>query len=197
MRRGELDFNKLNLPNYNKEKFENWIEQGEWKKSLKEVEYLKSLPEIFNTFGVGLVFTPYLEKTVYGAVRWFNGNPLIQISDKGKSLPVCWHTLFHEIGHVLLHENDTVFEGEIDENKSNASKKEREANLYAYTKLFNGDDLRKYIFSQKTKQTSLHADFLLQSAKQFNVSEMFVAYWMIRAQLINRTINKYIPQVVF
>jgi hypothetical protein len=145
MRRGELDFLKLDLPEYSRSAFESWIEKDEWRNHLTDEEYFKRLPEIFKSYGAGLVFTPYLEKTIYGAVRWFNGKPLIQISDKDKSLAVCWHILFHEIGHVLLHENDTIFEGEI-VSKSNATNKEREANFYAYNKLFKGDGLRKHIF---------------------------------------------------
>jgi hypothetical protein len=113
MRRGELDFRKLNLPEYNRSAFEIWIEKGEWRNHITDETYFRQLPEIFKSYGVGLVFTRYLEKTVYGAVRWFDGNPLIQVSDKDKSLAVCWHTLFHETGHVLLHENDNVFEGEM------------------------------------------------------------------------------------
>jgi Zn-dependent peptidase ImmA (M78 family) len=194
MRRGELDFLKLNLSEYNRSAFELWIENGEWRDCFTDEKYFKKLPEILKNFGVGLVFTPYLEKTVYGAVRWFDGKPLIQISDKGKNLAVCWHTFFHEIGHVLLHENDTIFEGEI-ESKTKSNKKEKEANDYAYKKLFNGDKLRKHIFSNV--KNAMSDVFITQTSSQFNVPIIFVAYWMSRAQIKNRSINNYLFHITF
>jgi Zn-dependent peptidase ImmA (M78 family) len=194
-RRGELDFNKLNIQYYDRKSLEEWIDAGEWKNHLTEPEYFKTLPEIFRTFGVGLVYTPYLNKTVYGAVRWFDGIPLIQLSDRDKSLAACWYTLFHEIGHVLLHENDTIFEGKILESKSKASRKEAEANAYAYGKLFNGDELRKYIFSMKLEP--INDAFIHKTATEFGASDMFVAYWITKARAGGGLGNRYIPKMEF
>jgi hypothetical protein len=195
MRRGELDFRKLNIRHYDRKSFGKWIDGAEWENHLTDPEYFKTLPGIFREFGVGLVLTPYLEKTVYGAVRWFEGIPLIQLSDREKSLAVCWYTLFHEIGHVLRHENDTVFEGEINESKSKTSKKEAEANAFAYEKLFNGDELRKYIFSKRGE--NVREAFISETARSFSVSDMFVAYWMSKAQVKYWTGNEYIPKMRF
>jgi hypothetical protein len=195
MRRGELDFRKLNILHYNREAFVEWIDGAKWKDRLTDTEYFKTLPGIFREFGAGLVFTPYLDKTVYGSVRWFEGIPLIQLSDREKSLAVCWYTLFNEIGHVLLHENDTVFEGAINESRSMASHKETEANAYAYAKLFNGDELRKYIFGQKGKV--IHDSFISDTANKFNTSDMFVSYWMLKAQIGRGMRRSYIPNMTF
>jgi hypothetical protein len=195
MRRGELDFRKLSILHYDREALLKWIGEAKWKDRLTDTGYFKILPGIFRKFGVGLVFTPYLDKTVYGAVRWFEGIPLIQLSDREKKLAVCWYTLFHEIGHVLLHENDTIFEGEINEPKSIASQKEVEANAYAYANLFNGDELRKYIFGQRGKV--IHDGFISDTAKKFNTSDMFVAYWMFKAQIGGGIVHNYIPKLTF
>jgi hypothetical protein len=195
MRRGELDFHKLNIRHYDKKSFERWIDGAEWGNYLTDPGYFKTLPGIFREFGVGLVLTPYLERTVYGAVRWFGGIPLIQLSDREKSLAVCWYTLFHEIGHVLCHENDTVFEGEINESKSKTSRKEAEANAFAYERLFNGDALRKYIFGKRGEV--IHDAFISDTAKTFNASTMFVAYWALKAQAERWVCNNYIPRMTF
>jgi hypothetical protein len=195
MRRGELDFRKLNIGHYDGEAFAKWINGDEWKVRLTDTGYFRTLPGIFREFGVGLVFTSYLNRTVYGAVRWFEGVPLIQLSDREKSLAVCWYTLFHEIGHVLLHENDTVFEGEINESKSKTSQKEAEANAFAYERLFNGDALRKYIFGKKGEV--IHDAFISNTAKTFNASTMFVAYWALKAQAERWVCNNYIPRMTF
>jgi Zn-dependent peptidase ImmA (M78 family) len=197
MRRGELDFDKLKLPVYDNVVFAEWIESKEWKEYLEDKKYFLSLPSKFKEFGVGLVFTEFLPKTVYGAVRWINKNPLIQISDREKSLAVCWFTLFHEIGHIILHEHDdvVVVEGEINEKKKKTDKKEKEANAYANRWLYNGDNLRRYIFTEKNKWVD--DSFIDLTSKSFGVNQMFVAYWMKKAKIKDRRIDSYIPNIDF
>ena len=56
LRRGELDFNILNLPDYNESELIKWIESREWMAHIEDVEYFKSLPSIFSSFGVGFGF---------------------------------------------------------------------------------------------------------------------------------------------
>ena len=195
LRRGEIDFNSLNLKNYNKDEFVSWIENNEWKQNLNSSQYLLSLPSILKDFGIGLVYTPYLDKTVHGAVRWFDNKPLIQVSDKGKCLATIWYTLFHEIGHVLIHENDEIFEGNMDLPKAQINKKEREANEYAYDKLFNGDSLRKFIFMKRNQ--FVDDNFISSTSSKFSAPKIFVSYWMKKANVRSRDRQNYLPTISF
>lgn len=179
LRRGELDFYKLNLANYDESKLIEWLEKKEWKNNLENTEYFKGLPSTFSDFGVGLVFTPFLTKTVYGAIRWIDNKTFIQISDRNRDLASCWFTLFHEIGHIIKHKNTDIYEGEINELKSTPDKREREANKFANEYLFNGDDLRKAVFDRKRKGLIMTADAL---SKEFKVSPIFTSYWLRKAQ---------------
>jgi hypothetical protein len=56
---------------------------------------------------VALVFVPHLPGTgAHGAVRWIGETPVVQLSirgRRGRRADVVWFTLFHELGHVLLH----------------------------------------------------------------------------------------------
>ncbi|MFY0483785.1 ImmA/IrrE family metallo-endopeptidase [Flavobacterium sp. PLA-1-15] len=191
LKRGELDFYKKDLEDYDKNKFLEWLDNGEWMKSLRNNSNVHELPQILEKFGVGLVYTPYLDKTVFGAVRWFNNKPLVQISDKGKCLATFWYTLFHEFGHVIEHENDEIFEGQADLTKSAITKKEKEANAFAYKYLFNGDNLRKHIFGFRNEWVD--DGFIYDKARRFNVNPMFVAFWMKKAGVRHRDIHTYIP----
>lgn len=76
--------------------------------------------------GVVLCFIPPVPGLgIHGATRWLNGTPVIQLSLLWKSDDQLWFTLFHELGHVLLHgDKDLYLNGE----KSTA---EDEANAYA------------------------------------------------------------------
>lgn len=60
--------------------------------------------------GVIFVFVPEFRSfPVVGVTRWFRNRPTIQMTLRGKRADIFWFTLFHEIGHVLLHDSKDVF----------------------------------------------------------------------------------------
>lgn len=60
--------------------------------------------------GVVLCFVPAVpELGIHGATRWLNGRPVIQLSLLWKSDDQLWFTLFHELGHVLLHGDKELY----------------------------------------------------------------------------------------
>ncbi len=66
---------------------------------------------------------------VHGATRWLQGTPVVQLSLLGRSDDQLWFTLFHEIGHILLHgDSDLYLNGE-------PSQAEREADEFASNQL--------------------------------------------------------------
>lgn len=179
LRRGEIDFERMVLPNYDRQGLMNWIDSKVWEDSIEDVSYFKSLPDELSKFGVGLVLVPSLPNTVYGAIRWRNGNPFIQISDRYRDLATCWFTLFHEFGHAFNDEGGEVYEGKLNEKDDVLSQSERRANKYANEYLFHGDDLRKSVFKRKKEGKTMTANVL---ATEFNVLPIFASYWLLKAQ---------------
>jgi HTH-type transcriptional regulator/antitoxin HigA len=60
--------------------------------------------------GVALCFVPAVPGLgIHGATRWITGHPVIQLSLLWKSDDQLWFTLFHELGHVLLHGSKDLF----------------------------------------------------------------------------------------
>jgi len=61
--------------------------------------------------GVRFVLLPHWDKTyIQGAVYWINKHmPVIQMSVRGKRADVFWFSLFHGLGHLLLHKAGRVF----------------------------------------------------------------------------------------
>lgn len=60
--------------------------------------------------GVVLCFIPAVPGLgIHGATRWLNGKPVIQLSLLWKSDDQLWFTLFHELGHVLLHGDKELY----------------------------------------------------------------------------------------
>lgn len=179
LRRGELDFNAIAPPDYDETGLMGWVESREWRDHIEDVAYFKSLPPSLSRYGVGLVLVPSLPNTVYGAVRWIGGRPLIQISDRGRDLASCWFTLFHELGHAVKHKDVEIYDGEMNEPKGAQDRREREANKFANEYLFNGDGLRKAVFSRKRSGMYMDTKSL---AEEFNVPPILASYWLLKAQ---------------
>jgi Zn-dependent peptidase ImmA (M78 family) len=180
LRRGELDFQKMELPDYDETKLKEWINSKIWEKHVQDSEYFKGLPLQLSSCGVALVLVPFLPRTVYGAVRWIDNRPLVQISDRTQDLATCWFTLFHELGHVILHKNSDIFEGQINDcNGKLNTKQESEANKFANQYLFNGDELRKEVFACKRKGVALNA---AQLSSKYDVNSIFSSYWLRKVQ---------------
>jgi HTH-type transcriptional regulator/antitoxin HigA len=61
--------------------------------------------------GVAVVFIPHLPGTrAHGAARWLSPKKaVVQISIRGRWADVFWFSLFHELGHVLLHGRRDLF----------------------------------------------------------------------------------------
>ncbi|HEY9791716.1 MAG TPA: HigA family addiction module antitoxin [Candidatus Obscuribacterales bacterium] len=87
------------------------------------------LPEICARAGVAVVMLPEFSKCrVSGAARWLTSEKaVIQLSLRYKTDDHLWFTLFHEIGHILLHGKKEIF---IDETLDN-DPIENEANQFA------------------------------------------------------------------
>lgn len=188
LRRGELDFSKMTLPDYDEEALKNWIDSRKWESHLTDADYFKRLPAVLSEFGVGLSLVPHLKKTVYGAIRWLDGHPLIEISDRNHDLASCWFTLFHEFGHAILHRNEVVLEGNINEQSATTDKKERAANKFANGYLFNGDELRKSVFNRLRAGIDMTANGL---ASEFGVNPIFASYWLLKAQYLPSFQRRY------
>lgn len=67
----------------------------------------RALVEKLATVGVHLVYVRDLPGTAtYGATWWKGSHPVIQLSLRQRDDGNFWFTLFHEIGHVLLHSSE-------------------------------------------------------------------------------------------
>ena len=177
LRRGELDLNQFEKTTYNRAALLAWLDADEWRHHVKSVDYFKQLPEVFKQFGICLSLTPYLKNTVRGAVRWIEGTPLIQVADMKTDLATCWVTLFHEIGHVLKHENIDTLDGET----AGTNTREKEANETPNHYLFNGDGLRKEAFKHRFARNQSPTEL----GAQYEVDAFFAAYWLKQANAIN------------
>lgn len=131
LRIGELEMQKMQLPQFDKEGFKNLLEEVKELVASHPEDFAQQLKDKCAAVGVAIVYTMCLPKApVSGAARWFRGNPLIQLTDRHKTNDHFWFTFFHEAGHILLHGKKEVFFEDFDGYKPDVVKEE-EANHFA------------------------------------------------------------------
>lgn len=131
LRIGELEVNKMQLPDFDRKKFRKSLDR------IKELAYMmpdgfeQQLKDICAESGVALVYTPNLPKApISGATRWYLGTPMIQLSGRHKTDDHFWFTFFHEAGHIILHGKKDIFLEDL-YGTLNDHQKEQEANQFA------------------------------------------------------------------
>ncbi len=131
LRIGEVEMQKMQLPDYNREGFKALLEEIKPIIPAHPANFAELLQQKAAAAGVAVVFTICLPKApVSGAVRWFRSNPLIQLTDRFKTNDHFWFTFYHEAGHILLHNKKDVFFEECDTYQPDIEK-EAEADRFA------------------------------------------------------------------
>ncbi len=131
LRMGELEMQKMQLPEYNKSLFKEVLQDIKSLVQYHPDDFAVQLQQKCAEAGVALVYTMCLPKApVSGATRWFRDNPLIQMTDRHKTNDHFWFTFYHEAGHVLLHGRKEIFLEEYAGCVLNKIKEE-EANQFA------------------------------------------------------------------
>ena len=95
--------------------------------------------------GVVLVLLPHFQKTyAHGATFWLNVDKAVLVmSLRGKWADIFWFSLFHEIGHLLLHKKTTfVDDGKIAPEREHL---EEEADEFATNQFIPADRLREFV----------------------------------------------------
>ncbi|HPG41708.1 MAG TPA: HigA family addiction module antitoxin [bacterium] len=118
-------------------------------------EFIPVLKSTLVDAGVAFVVIPHLPKTyAHGATYWINKQKAaLLLSLRGSWADIFWFSLFHELGHILLHDSRYTFiEGE--ENELQEEQYEREADTFAATTLIPPQKLQHFLNNEKpTKQS--------------------------------------------
>jgi HTH-type transcriptional regulator/antitoxin HigA len=79
----------------------------------KPAEFMPELERLLTECGVVLILLPHFPKTyAHGATFWLGPDKAVLLmSNRGKRADKFWYSLFHEIGHILLHPKKTFIEG--------------------------------------------------------------------------------------
>lgn len=118
--------------------------------------FLRTLRDILATAGVALVVIPHFPKTyVTGATFWERKDKaVVMMSLRGSWGDIFWFSLFHELGHIILHDKRSVFiEGKvIDETHE---QQEKEADDFASHCLVPADEYSKFTAKNNFSQVCI------------------------------------------
>lgn len=132
LRYGEIEAEKIAVGEFSVPGIKSALEEA--RKLTKQPKgFEKKLQEMFAPHGVAIVYAPYFTKTkINGATRWVGDKAVVQLNTKGTYGDIFWFTLFHEIGHLVLHGKKAKF---LDFDGSGNDEKEKEADAFAVEKL--------------------------------------------------------------
>lgn len=144
LRQGEIDSIHIDTAEFNPIKLKSLVSELRSLTKIDPEDFVPLLKMKLASVGVVLLFTPGLPKTyVCGASRWLNSKKaLIQLSLRGKSADIMWFTLFHEIGHVLLHNKRTIY---VDLDMKDNNSIEAEADHFASESLIPSERYQRFI----------------------------------------------------
>jgi len=156
LRIGEIKYLKIteksDIPTYD----ENAFKKGllDIRRMTKQRNFFDKLSEVLLKNGVILIYSPYLHNTfISGALRWIGGRPVVQLNDHLKARDGLYFSLFHEFGHMILHDKRAEY---VDyDDKSNKTDIEKEADSWACDVLINTVDYQKFLNQQDISWQSI------------------------------------------
>ncbi len=116
----------------------------------KNPESVRKVPGLLSSVGVRLIVIEHLPKTkIDGAVLWIEKAPIIVLSLRYDRIDAFWHTLQHEISHILEEDGQSRIDLNLIEGEVSAwavqPEAERRANDQAAARLIPTEKLESYI----------------------------------------------------
>ncbi len=130
LRMGEIEATKINCAPFDKSTLLDVVD--ELRRLTHERDPATWVPKaqvLCASTGIAFVVEPEIAKTrLNGATRWLSPRKaLIQISTRHKRHDIAWFTLFHEIGHLVLHSKKDTFINDGEEQEAGGVEKEADA----------------------------------------------------------------------
>jgi len=130
LRKGEIEGEKVETKSFDSTRLREALPMMREMTLLPPEEFHRPLCDLCADCGVALVFVPHLAGThANGAVCWLNPTTsLVQLSVRHRYDDIFWFSLFHELGHLLLHGKRDVF---VELPETPKTEKEKEADRFA------------------------------------------------------------------
>lgn len=146
LRCGELEAKKISLPPFSESGLKSTCKELLELTTQDANTFSEGIEQKLYDVGVAVVYLPHFKGTkVNGSVRWVGNNPLIQLSLLGSYADIFWFTLFHEIGHILLHGKKDQFIEFKNTEVVDSLVQETEADNFAKNSLISPDEYGRFV----------------------------------------------------
>ena len=158
LRRGEAQARRIETKPYNEKSLRAELANIRLLSTQVPHDFLSQLRNTLARCGVGFVLHPHLPKTyVNGAIFWLTSDKaVLMMSIRGSWADIFWFSLFHEIGHILLHDRrHTFLENTVDDPQWR--KQEHEADAFARDTLIPPERYARFMARRKLTASAIQA----------------------------------------
>jgi HTH-type transcriptional regulator/antitoxin HigA len=165
LRIGEIEAYKIDTKPFDSEKLYKLLPTLRGMTTQLPEKFQKELKNKFSDAGIALIIVPHLPKTcAHGATFWLNKNKaVLMITIRGRWADMFWFSLFHELGHILLHSKQQVYI-ESDDVDFVVKSLENEANEFASDNLVPAPEYEDFV-----ERGAFYKQDILKFAKQINI----------------------------
>lgn len=158
LRKGEIDAIDVQTQPFDEKKLRSYIVSCKTMSNDQIQEFSPILKAKLAECGIALVFTQDLPRTyVCGASRWLSSNKaLVQLSMRGGFADIMWFTLYHELGHLLLHSKKERYVDVTESFQKSDNDVEATANKFSAEHLIPLRLLREFLSRPLSRETILN-----------------------------------------
>lgn len=142
----EIDTDTIDVEKFKREKLQKLIPTIRSKIGQNPQEFVPALTAILASCGVAFSIVRRLPRApVQGMTKHTKDRVILGMTLRGKSADIFWFSLFHELGHILLHDKKDIF---LDlEAETHDCQKEIEANQFAAETIIPSEQYQDFLKS--------------------------------------------------
>jgi HTH-type transcriptional regulator/antitoxin HigA len=183
MQAGRIKAKAIDTAQFDKKRLKELLPEIKNMMNLKEIsESIDALRSMLASCGVAFVVLPHFKKTkVHGATFTIDSEnkAVILMTIRGSYSDIFWFSLFHELGHVVLHNKREVFL-EDGYNNPKLEKQEEEANQFAKDFLIPPNKFKKFIENGDLSKSAVNS-----FAKELGIKPSIVVGRLIHEKIID------------
>lgn len=193
IRQGEMQAANMKAEVYNQAKFQQTLPAIKALMATHPDGFFESLQAQCLACGVKVIYTPCISQApISGSTRWINDHPVIQLTGRYNQNDRFWFTLFHEVGHILLHGKKEIFLEDIAYSALDQTK-EKEADAFAIKWTFSEEEENEVL-----KNEDLTEGDILKFAQQFGTHPAMIIGRLQKKELIPYSVGrKFIKKLDF
>ena len=146
LRQGEIAAQKIDMADYDEQRFRDALVEIRGMTELPPEKFLPAMTELCSDAGVAFCVVRELPKIgANGVARWLTGSKaLIQMNIRNKWADIFWFSFFHEAGHLLNHRNRRRILIDVLNADPDMTEIESEADQFARDFLIDPDDWQDF-----------------------------------------------------